>query len=271
MKFTNYLFLFFTLSLLLNCSSSDNDENPDTPDPITVNKDLLKMSGDADHWLNYENGKIIKAWSTSTTFRSQMIYNSDGTMSKEFREGTGNPNSDNENFGWEIPVSENYIENIYENGKLSEVISHDSGESYKLVDYTYQGNLVVEKREYYNQGDLFRIYTYVYNSQNEITTIIWNESPSGGSSHTLQVIFDDKVNPYYKIWDETKLTFWNAQSGPARFNLEFYPHNILKLQEEGESDVWYEAFFTYDADNYPTIINVTEGNLAGDNYSFEYQ
>ena len=79
------------------------------------------------------------------------------------------------------------------------------------------------------------------------------------------------MNPYFKIWEETKLTFWNAQEGPARFNLEFYPYNILKLQEEGASDVWYESFYTYDEDNYPIIMNITEGNLAGRNYSFEYQ
>jgi hypothetical protein len=232
------------------------------------------MNGDENHWLNYENGKINKAWATGTTLRSQMVYNSNGTMSKEYREGTGDPNSDNQNFTWEIPVSENYIENIYENGKLVEVIGHESGNSWKIADYTYRGDLVLEKRDYdlNSQDDtVYRIYTYIYNNQNEITTIIWNETPSGGSSHTLQVTFDDKVNPYYKIWEESKLTFWHAEVGLARFNLEFYPYNILKLQEEGESDVWYEAFFTYDRDNYPIIMNITEGNLAGDNYSFEYQ
>ena len=271
MKPTKFATLLFVLSIVFNCSSSDGDENPDTSNPAVVEKDLIKITGDADHWLNYENGTINKAWSSITTYRSQMLYNSDGTMSKEFREFTGNPNSDNENFGWEIPVSENFIENIYENEKLVEVVRHYSGDSWKLVDYTYQGDLVVEKRRYTyddNPEKLDRIFTYIYNSQNEITTMIVNETPAGGSTYTLQVTFDDKVNPYFKIWDETKLTFWMEFWGD---NLEFYPHNVLKLQEEGESDVNYEAFYTYDADNYPIIMNITEGNSAGDNYSFEYQ
>lgn len=272
MKFTNYFILFFTLSLLLNCSSSGNDDDSDGSNSVIVQKDLQKMTGDDDHWLNYENGTINKTWSSGTTVRSQMVYNSNGTMSKEYREGTGNPNSDNENFWWEIPISEDYIENIYENGKLKSIMRHDSGDSYKLVEYVYQGDLVVEKRKYFGgDNSVDRIFTYIYNNQNEITTIIWNESPSGGSSHTLQVTFDDKVNPYYKIWEDTKLTFWNAQDGPARYNLEFYPHNILKLQEEGSTDIWYEAFYTYDEDNYPIIMNITEGVHEGSNYSFEYQ
>lgn len=77
MKITNELILCLTLLLCLNCSTSSSDDDSTTPDIVTVEKDLLKMSGDADHWLNYENGKINKAWSTSTTFRSQMVYNSD--------------------------------------------------------------------------------------------------------------------------------------------------------------------------------------------------
>ncbi len=272
MKITKLLILFLVSSLLFNCSSSDNNEESEITDPVSFEKDLLKISGDDDHWLNYENGKINKAWSTGTTFRSQMAYNANGTMSKEYREGTGNPNFDNENFGWVVPFSEDYIENIYENERLVEVIRHDSGDSWKLVEYAYQGDLVVEKKVFYGEDNsVDRIFTYQYNNQNEITTIIWNETPSGGSSHTLQVTFDNKTNPYYKIWEDTKLIFWNAQDGPARYNLEFYPHNILKLQEEGSSDIWYEAFYTYDEDNYPTIMNITEGNQEGSNYYFEYQ
>ena len=192
-------------------------------------------------------------------------------MSREYLEGTGNPNSDNENFEWEIPVSEDYIENIYENGKLISIFRHDSGDSWLLVDYTYQGDLVIEKRQYYNEGSLFRYFQYGYNNQNELVTIILDESPSGGSSHTLQVTFDDKVNPYYKIWQETKLTFLHTEpGGPADHNLEFYPHNVLNLQE-GASDVWFNTNYTYDEDNYPITMNINEGGDAGSNYSFEYQ
>ncbi len=231
------------------------------------------MTGAHNHWLNYENGKINKAWSSGTTFRSQMIYNSNGTMSREYREGTGNPNSDNENFEWEIPVSDAYIENIYENGKLISIIRHDSGRSWKLVEYSYQGDLVVEKRVYFHEDNsVDRYFRYEYNNQNELITIIRDESPSGGSSHTLQVTFDDKVNPYYKIWKETKLTFWNAQDGPARYNLEFYPHNVLNLQK-GVDDIWYNAFYTYDEDNLPITmhININGEVQEGDDNYFEYQ
>lgn len=269
MKITKYLLLSLTLSLL-NCSTSSDEDNGDD-NLILVEKDLLKVTGDEDHWLNYENGKINKAWSSGTTFRSQMTYNSNGTMSKEYREFTGNPNSDNENFQWEIPVSDTYVENIYQNGKLIEIIEHDSGSSWKLVEYTYQGDLVIEKREYYGEDNsVDRYFRYEYNSQNEITTIIWDESPSGGSSHTLQVTFDDKVNPYYKIWMDKKLTFWNAQDGPARYNLEFYPHNVLNLQE-GVSDVWFNTYYTYDDDNYPIKMHINEGVGAGNDNFFKYQ
>lgn len=261
MKITKYLFMSLTL-LLLNCSTSNNEDVEDNP--VLIEKDLLKMTGASNHWLHYENGKINKAWDNSTTYRSQIVYNSDGTMSKEYIEGTGNRNSDNENFEWEIPVSDDYIENVYENGKLISIIGHGSGSSSTLVEYTYQGDLVVEKRE---EGRYLR---YEYNAQNELTTIIWDESPSGGESHTLAVTFDDKVNPYYKVWKETKLTFWHSEDGPARFNLEFYPHNVLKLQED-VNDIWFSAFYTYDEDNYPVTMHVNEGVSSGNDYLFEYQ
>ena len=78
MKIIKFATLLLALSIMFNCSSSDADENPDTSNPVVVEKDLLKMTGDADHWLNYQNDKINKAWSSSTTFRSQMVFNPDG-------------------------------------------------------------------------------------------------------------------------------------------------------------------------------------------------
>ena len=267
MKIRNYLILSLTF-LLLNCSSSNDEEILNNGQ--TTEKNLVKMTGANDHWLNYENGKITKAWDNSHTYRSQMVYNSNGTISKEYREGTGNASSDNENFEWEISVSDSYIENVYENGKLKYIMQNNGGVAEKLVEYTYQGDLVVEKRRYFGGGSLDRYFRYEYNNQNELVTIIWDESPSGGSSHTLQVTFDDKINPYYKIWKETKLTFWYAQAGPARHNLEFYPHNILSLKE-GVNDVWYNAFYTYNEDNLPIIMHINEGTGAGDDNYFEYQ
>jgi hypothetical protein len=264
MKITNYLLLSLTF-LLLNCSSSNDEETLNNGQ--TTEKNLTKMTGDNDHWLNYENGEITKAWDNSHTYRSQLVYNSDGTLSREYRELTGSQNSDNENFEWEISVSDRYIENIYENGKLKYIMQNDGGVAEKLVEYTYQGDLVVEKREYHD-GSLYRYFRYEYNNQNELVTIIWDESPSGGSSHTLQVTFDDKINPYYKIWKETKLTFWYAQSTPASHNLEFYPHNLLSLKQ-GVNDVWYNAFYTYNEDKLPITLRINEGGGVGD-YYFDY-
>jgi hypothetical protein len=266
MKITNYLLLSL-IFLLLNCSASNGEESLDNT-AVAV-KDLTKMTGDDDHWLNYENGKITKAWDNSHTYRSQLVYNSNGMVSREYRDFTGSRNSDNENFDWEIPVSDRFIENVYENGKLKYIMDNDSGVSEKLVEYTYQGDLVIEKRKY-NAGSLYRYFRYEYNNQNELVTIIWDESPSGGSSYNLQVTFDDKINPYYKIWKETKLTFWFAQAGPARHNLEFYPHNVLNLQE-GVNDVWYNAYYTYDEDNLPITMYINDGAGAGANNYFEYQ
>lgn len=269
MKIAKYLFMSLTL-LLFNCSTSDSEVKVEE-NPILIEKDLLMMTGDSNHWLHYENGKIKKAWSDGTTYRSQMVYNSNGTISREYREGTGNANSDNENFEWEITASNSYIENIYENEKLKSIIRHDSGNSWKLVEYTYQGDLVIEKRDYFGEDNsVYRYYRYEYNDLNELITIIWDESPSGGSSHTLEVTFDDKINPYYKIWKETKLTFWDAQDGPARFNLEFYPNNVLNLQE-GTDDIWYNALYTYDEDDFPITRHINEGVEAGDDNKFEYQ
>ena len=266
MKIRNYLLLSLTF-LLFNCSSSDGEEILNNGQ--TTEKNLSKVTGESDHWLDYENGRITKAWDNSNTYRSQIVYNSNGTMFREYREFTGNASSNNENFQWEIPVSDNYIENVYENGKLKYIVQNYSGVSEKLVEYTYQDDLVVEKRKF-ESGNLYRYFRYLYNNQNELVTIIWDESPSGGSSHTLQVTFDDKINPYYKIWKETKLTFWYAQDGPARHNLEFYPHNVLNLQK-GVNDVWYNAYYTYDKDNLPITMHINEGVGAGDDNYFEYQ
>jgi hypothetical protein len=264
MKITNYILLSLTF-LLLNCSSSNDEETLNNGQ--TTEKNLIKVTGESEHFLNYENGKITKAWDNSHTYRSQLVYNSNGTLSREYREFTGNSSSDNENFEWEISVSDRFIENIYENGKLKYITQNDGGVAEKLVEYSYQGDLVVEKRKY-NAGSLYRYFRYEYNNQNELVTIIWDESPSGGSSHTLQVIFDDKINPYYKIWKETKLTFWYAQSTPASHNLEFYPHNLLSLKE-GINDVWYNALYTYNEDNLPITLRINEGKGVGD-YYFDY-
>ena len=266
MKITNYILLSLTF-LLLNCSSSNDEETLNNGQ--TTEKNLIKVTGESEHLLNYENGKITKAWDQSYAERSRMVYNANGTMSTEYRSSASWQNYDNENFEWEIPISDTYIENVYEDGKLKYIMQNDGGVSEKLVEYTYQGDLVVEKRDYYNDGSLFRYFRYEYNNQNELVTIIWDESPSGGSSHTLQVTFDDKINPYYKIWKETKLTFWYAQAGPARHNLEFYPHNILSLKE-GVNDVWYNALYIYNEDNLPITLRINEGSGIGD-YHFEYQ
>ena len=45
----------------------------------------MKVIWENDHLLNYENGKVTKAWDQSHTGRSQMVYNSNETMSKEYR------------------------------------------------------------------------------------------------------------------------------------------------------------------------------------------
>jgi hypothetical protein len=270
MKIKKYLFLLLSLVLFINCSSTETEVNENIT-PQTVEKNLLKMTGDDNHWLNYENGKINKAWSAGNTNRSQFTYNTNGTVLREYIEGTGNPNSDNENFQWQIPFTGNYYENIYDNGKLILINRIESGISWKLIEYTYQGNLIVEKKEYHHGNhNLARHYQYIYNSDNKLTTIIWDETPGGGTSHTLQVTFDDKINPYYKIWSDTKITFWDAPDGPARYNLEFYPHNILNLQKSA-NDVWYNVFYTYDADNYPITMYINEGVQAGNYNYFEYQ
>jgi hypothetical protein len=80
MKITNYLLLSL-IFLLLNCSASNGEESLDNT-AVAV-KDLTKMTGDDDHWLNYENGKITKAWDNSHTYRSQLVYNSNGMVSKD--------------------------------------------------------------------------------------------------------------------------------------------------------------------------------------------
>jgi len=80
----------------------------------------MKVIWENDHLLNYENGKVTKAWNQSHTGRSQMVYNSNETMSKEYRGSISASwqNYDNENFEWQIPDSDNEIENVYENGKF---------------------------------------------------------------------------------------------------------------------------------------------------------
>ncbi len=269
MKYINFLVLCATLTTVLSCSSNDNEENSIIPDQTRVRKYLHQMTGDIDHLFNYENGKINKVWLSSSSTRSQMEYNSNGTLSKIYNEITSTPQN-NLNFEWEIPTSNNFIEYVYDGKKrLREIRKNNGGESYKLVEYSYSEDFVTIKRNYRNKGELFRICNYLYDNQRKIKSIFWSEKTDSWSSHLLTVTSDENPNPYYDIWNESKLIFSEIQD-PARFNMEFHPFNVLKLEEVG-GDTWYEASYTYDEDNYPTIINITVGDLAGRNYFLEYQ
>ncbi len=190
-------------------------------------------------------------------------------MSKKYYEFAGSANFDNINFEWDLAPTANYVVNTYENGKLKTAIDVESRDS---IVYSYQGDLVIEKREYNSFNELKYIDSYQYNSNNELTTIVEDRTNTqNGIIRTYQVTFDNKVNPYYQIWKESKLTFLDSQSGLARFNLEFYPHNIINMQD-AEGNIDYNATFTYDNDNYPMTTYLNEaGALTGDSYTFEYQ
>lgn len=265
-------------AIIPNEESPADEVTPEEEAPsnqIITEKDLVRQNGEYPHLLNYDNGRVAKSWSYGHTYRSEMIYNSDGTLSGKYIEGN---HLTNENFDWEVPENQPFLENIYENGKLKYINLVNSGVSCKQIEYVYKkDDLVIEKR-YFGRGaqcsgELIGFYRYEYNDQNELVTIFEDFTASSPQrfSHTLQVTFDDKVNPYYKIWMETKTVFLSQEGGLARHNLEFYPHNMLSVKE-GVDDIWMNAVYSYDKDNLPVTMDIIEGkDTHGGSYSFDYQ
>ena len=274
----NLIFCVFTI-VLISCSSETSSDEISiiTPDEeassnqLISEKDLVKQNGDYPHLLNYENGRVSKSWAYGHTYRSQMVYNSNGTLAGKYIEGGF---TTNENFEWEISDTQPFLENIYESGKLKSINLVDSDVSCKQIEYIYNDDLVIEKKIFgidtECSSELKGYYRYEYNNQNELVTIIKDFTASGYNSHTLQVTFDDKVNPYYKLWKETKTVFLPQEGGLARHNLEFYPKNMLNLKE-GVDDIWMNATYTYDEDNLPVTMDITEGRTHIGSYSFDYQ
>ena len=82
--------------------------------------------------------------------------------------------------------------------------------------------------------------------------------------------FDDKVNPFYKMWNEDKLKL------PFHYGsfLSFYPHNLIRQVGAVDNEVDYISIYTYDDDGYPISTNNTNQNGGGGNgngsFFFEY-
>ena len=118
--------------------------------------------------------------------------------------------------------------------------------------------------------NLYRTRTYTYNNDNEMTHYILDETGNGGSIHMKLVEFDDKVNPFYKMWNEDKLKL------PFHYGsfLSFYPHNLIRQVGAVDNEVDYISIYTYDDDGYPISTNNTNQNGGGGNgngsFFFEY-
>lgn len=242
-------------------SSESQEETPseqtpeETPSNQTMKKDLLEVIGEGEFsslYFNYKDGMIDKIWASPTSDAIQVVYNPNGKISRQYREQLHDQRSNAQNFEWEVATKgDNYLENIYEDGKLKFTKYSDFTE-----EYVYHNDLVI------------RIggYSYEYNDKDELTTIIY----SGPSfSRKWDVKFDDKVNPFYKMWKEISFVPWNYWERSDGLLLDFYPHNLVSLIES-DGDIEYEIFYTYDEDDYPITSRVFEDQEDIHRYNFNY-
>ena len=206
--------------------------------------------------FHYENGKVSKILDENHQWKHQIVYNLEGKVSRIYTAGLISQNQDNENFEWDIIDSAYYTENVYENGKLVAIMRGSN----IINSFTYEGDLLVE------ETSIYRTRTYSYNSDNEMTHYILDETVNGGSIHMKLVEFDDKVNPFYKMWNEDKLKL------PFHYGsfLSFYPHNLIRQVGADDNEVDYISIYTSDEDGYPVSANATNWNGLGGSFFFEY-
>ena len=252
------IYLVFTV-FIVACSSDDNNSNQNSN--VIDAKELSNVVQEGLYNLSfhYQNSKVTKVLHESYLRKHQIVYNTDGKVSRIYTEEIGT-NHDNEDFEWDIIDTADYTENVYENVKLVAIMSGSN----IINSFTYEGDLLVQEM------NLYRTRTYTYNSDNEMTHYILDETVNGGSIHMKLVEFDDKVNPFYKMWNEDKLKL------PFHYGsfLSFYPHNLIRQVGADDNEVDYISIYTYDDDGYPISTNNTNQNGGGGNgngsFSFEY-
>jgi len=255
----NLLKVLILTVVLSSCSTDDSSSNQNGN--LTDAKELANVVQEGLYNLSfhYQNGKVTKVLHESYLRKHQIVYNSDGKVSRIYTEENIGTNHDNEDFEWDIIDTADYTENVYENGKLVAIMSGSN----IINSFTYEGDLLVQEM------NLIRTRTYTYNSDNEMTHYILDETVNGGSIHMKLVEFDDKVNPFYKMWNEDKLKL------PFHYGsfLSFYPHNLIRQVGADDNEVDYISIYTSDEDGYPVSANTTSWNGLGGNdrsYFFEY-
>ena len=256
--------------LIVACSSDDSDSNQNGS--VTDAKELVKVVLEGFNGLpynllfHYENGKVSKILDENHQWKHQIVYNSEGKVSRIYTEWISQ-NQDNENFEWDIIDTAVYSENVYENGKLVAIIN-DYGTPYEnLTSFIYEGDLLVQEK------DKYRTRNYEYNSDDEMTHYILDERDNGGSIHMMLVEFDNKVNPFYKLWNESKLKLPTESSYDHANFLSFYPNNFIRQVGANDNEVDVIRIYNYDGDDNPISLN--QENIQGEynystNFFFEY-
>lgn len=274
------LLLMLIFSILFSCSSDESDDITAGEENDSLNY-LKKMTGqesDGDPYelqILYENNKISKMANKANDgnvyysafelnaqnkiLKTNAFYRFDNAHIIDF----DNP----ENFEGVASV----FQYGYQNNKLIErSIDYNNEIFSEYFDYNNNGDF----EKYYcseseNNSCETRILTY---DQGQITSLfICYYCDGDGLTYTFE--FDDKINPFYVLFQKYGLPLGKAigleNMGEYRGDF-FYKNNIKKLYINGE--LHYTASYQYNSNGYPTTANyqyVTYGRSGSAVFVYE--
>jgi hypothetical protein len=268
MKTTKMLsFVIFSL-FFIGCNSDDNEIDGISNNQI---KFIKTVSDGVESAYYYENGKILKGVGNSTPNHNnyhssfQVEYIGNRVKSVYYSNGISYPKPADFNFNYDenTPNITHYKYN-YDGNKLKS-ISYGSTE-FLLWEFFYdnQGRIIetIEQVEF-NEVSNFKFF---YDSNGKVDSYIRTIYYSGTYIYSGSITLDDKINPFYILWEKFNFIFPPETNGLSNKALPFFSNNILEMYEE--NDVYYKAQLSYDGE-YPVFYReITSGSSSGK--SIEY-
>lgn len=278
------IFLICILPLIVSCSTSNDDDNNNDPSNnpsdfryLSEIRLLAPPTYDTGDVYSYEDDKLKFAYFPShLRLLNYFEYNSENMVSKRYKDNLSHEyhsqNWDPNSFDLDTFIANTpYTNYIYSDGRLIEESSNGS----PVLKYTYNDNGYVQDIEYYHNGELASLISFIY-LNDKIDEVRVNETYYN-QYKVFNFEYDNKINPFYTFYQ--KFGIPNLYTGRESLDLCYtysdyffnglFKNNITKMYIDG--DLRYTAQYEYDSYGYPkriafTRVSTGEGGIENVTY-----
>jgi hypothetical protein len=252
--FKTITIILFTVILSYSCTSEDDigDQNNGGNEPAYLKViESISQSQFGNLNIQLQNDRISRFYSASTTFYHHVNYDGTERIQNIYIEGTGNTNLPFQGFDYDYISDPNDNPEViftYDGSRLKQIRSSNLGD----FDFFFDTQNRLQEVTLDDQR-----FEFIYESGTNPIAVLISRIQSTTQPKRFELVFDDKVNPFYTIWNDFGLPLSLAYGDLPDDAFVYFPNNLISMENLTDQEI-FTITYQYDDEDHPSFYRYTD-------------